>query len=303
MSKRILLVPKIQVHAANALSSPFTIGVPAMTAWLGVMHALERKLKLDDRFEGRFESLKFKSVAPVYHDFTLHTYRGRDDFLSAIIGTGNPLDENGNRPSFVANPRCDLVVSLLIEYEAPDADNSLPESVHHLFQSSMRIAGGDVISSSLPELKQVNDESDIKSLMMRVMPGYCLIDRIHLMQASMAEGIDAIDGLLDYLKITHKCEIDDKNKVRWTSRRKTSGWIVPIAVGFQGLTEPGYALHQIDPKLPHRFAESVVALGEFVMPYRVRNIDNILWRYHHDAKNSLYLCQPNKLTLEEYPHG
>ncbi|PIU55383.1 MAG: type I-F CRISPR-associated protein Csy2, partial [Deltaproteobacteria bacterium CG07_land_8_20_14_0_80_38_7] len=31
--KRLLLLPHIKVHNANALSSPFTIGFPAMTAW------------------------------------------------------------------------------------------------------------------------------------------------------------------------------------------------------------------------------------------------------------------------------
>jgi len=35
MIKRVLIIPHILVHNANALSSPFTIGFPAMTAWLG----------------------------------------------------------------------------------------------------------------------------------------------------------------------------------------------------------------------------------------------------------------------------
>jgi len=38
MIRRILLLPHIKVHNANALSSPFTIGFPAMTAWLGAVH-------------------------------------------------------------------------------------------------------------------------------------------------------------------------------------------------------------------------------------------------------------------------
>jgi len=39
--KDILLIPNLKIHKANALSSPYTIGFPAMTAWLGFMHALE----------------------------------------------------------------------------------------------------------------------------------------------------------------------------------------------------------------------------------------------------------------------
>ncbi len=46
-STYILKLPHIKIQNANALSSPYTIGFPAMTAWLGFMHALERKLRAD----------------------------------------------------------------------------------------------------------------------------------------------------------------------------------------------------------------------------------------------------------------
>ena len=38
--KKILYIPKIKIHNANALSSPYTIGFPAMTAWGGGVHAI-----------------------------------------------------------------------------------------------------------------------------------------------------------------------------------------------------------------------------------------------------------------------
>ena len=42
--KAYLLISRLRIHNANAMSSTLTIGVPAMTAWLGAVHALERKL-------------------------------------------------------------------------------------------------------------------------------------------------------------------------------------------------------------------------------------------------------------------
>ena len=33
--KKVLLIPHVKILNANALSSPYTIGFPAMTAWLG----------------------------------------------------------------------------------------------------------------------------------------------------------------------------------------------------------------------------------------------------------------------------
>ncbi|WP_415735253.1 type I-F CRISPR-associated protein Csy2, partial [Legionella pneumophila] len=44
MRSNLILLPSIRVQNANALSSPFTIGFPAMTGWLGGVHALQRKL-------------------------------------------------------------------------------------------------------------------------------------------------------------------------------------------------------------------------------------------------------------------
>ncbi len=52
--KNILLIPRIKIHNANALSSPYTIGFPAMTAWLGAVHALERKMKANGFNEIQF---------------------------------------------------------------------------------------------------------------------------------------------------------------------------------------------------------------------------------------------------------
>jgi len=125
------------------------------------------------------------------------------------------------------------------------------------------------------------------------MPGYTLIERRELIVDAMQQGQDAIDAILDYLKITHHCEQDENENITWTSHRKTTGWIVPIATGFHGITELGVAKNQRDSNTPHRFAESVVTLGEFVMPYRIKSLDDMLWHYHTDLDNNLYLCRQN----------
>jgi CRISPR-associated protein Csy2 len=45
--KQVLLIPQIKIHNANALSSPYTIGFPSISGWLGFMHNLQRKLSID----------------------------------------------------------------------------------------------------------------------------------------------------------------------------------------------------------------------------------------------------------------
>ena len=287
--KNILLIPYIQIHNANALSSPYTIGFPAMTAWLGAVHALQRHLKICDV---DFEDLNFKSVGVVCHDINLQTYKGNNDFVYSIIGTGNPLDKSGNRPSFIEEARCHLTVSLIIEYSC-DYDQDLTEHVDRLIKGKLKFAGGDVITAKPSETFEINSDNQ-KQLITKLMPGFCLIERRDLMQQAMLDGKDAVDALLDYITVKHSSKVQDSGKVTWTNKRKTKGWIVPIATGFHGISDVGIAENQRDPDTPHRFAESIVTLGEFIMPYRIDNLDNMLWHTHIDEENNLYLCQQNQ---------
>lgn len=291
---RLLLIPHIQIQNANALSSPFTIGFPAVTAWLGFVHALQRKLN-----QQGFKSLNFYATGIVSHQCDLQTYRGPDDFVNSIIGTGNPLDKEGNRSAFIEEARCHLDVSLVIAYETNNEDEK-----HQLQQDTflktlssllltMKIAGGDILQVSQPTTHVFsNDKPEIQQQLLRkLVPGYVLLERRDLMKLAMDEGKDGIDALLDYLVVNHKCETLENNHIEWKSQRKTSGWIVPIATGFHGISDLAKAKNQRDLDTPHRFAESVVTLGEFVMPHRIESIWDILWEYTYDAQNNLYLCQ------------
>lgn len=303
--RKLLLLPHIKVHNANALSSPFTIGFPAMTAWLGALHALQRKTA------GTFAEVSFDRIAVISHQMDLQTYKGPGDYVHSIIGTGNPLNKDGSRPAFIEEARCHLNVSLLIEYSGIDKDDEevfLDQVEHHL-NAFLKIAGGDILSFQKPVLLRIEDGNDteLRRLTRKLMPGYAIIERRELMIDAMEQGLDALDGLLDYLAIHHQCDKDEEGNVSWSSQRKTPGWIVPIATGFHGISELGQAKNQRDPEAPHRFAESVVTLGEFRMPYRIKALDEIFWHYHADLKNNLYLCHQdnlNKLTQKkENYHG
>jgi CRISPR-associated protein Csy2 len=53
--RHLLVLPRLRVQNANAISSPLTHGFPAITAFTGLMWALERKARsrgLDVRFQG-----------------------------------------------------------------------------------------------------------------------------------------------------------------------------------------------------------------------------------------------------------
>ncbi|CAA6812322.1 MAG: CRISPR-associated protein, Csy2 family [uncultured Sulfurovum sp.] len=290
MIKTLLIIPHIEVHNANALSSPFTIGFPAMTAWLGATHALQRKLNSDG-----FEDLKFNAIGVVSHEADLQVHKGIGDYVNSIVGTSNPVDKDGKRPAFIEEARIHLDVSLVIEYSGlhkREEDRCLERVVHHL-KSRMKMAGGDIFKLGKAYFQKLeeDDEADIAKIRRKLMPGYAIVERRDLMKESMERGLDAMDALLEYVTIEHSCEKDDEDKVLWTSKRKTAGWIVPIATGFQGISALGKAKNQRDADKPHRFAESLVTLGEFKMVYKIESLDEILWNYSFDEENALYLCE------------
>lgn len=289
--RRFLLIPHIKIHNANAMSSPYTIGFPAMTAWLGAIHALQRHVQ-----QQGFSDVNFLKVGISCHAFDLQTYKGRGDFVSSIIGTSNPLDKDGNRPAFIEEARCHLTVSLLVEYEGLDPDdlnafNQVVDTQLH----RMKIASGDILSAKPIEALTLNEDepSELRKIANKLMLGHVLIERRDLMITSMNNGQDALDALLDHLKLMYRAKEDEDGNVTWTSQRLEKGWLVPIAIGFQGISELAIAKNQRDSSTPHRFAESVLTLGEFVMPYRIHDIDQMLWHYHVDQSENLYLCQTN----------
>jgi CRISPR-associated protein Csy2 len=281
----------LQIHNANAMSSPYTIGFPAMSAWLGGIHALQRHLH-----QHGLTDIELANVAVSCHRFDLQTYKGQGDFVHSIVGTANPLDKDGSRPAFIEEARCHVEVSLLVELQGYDTDErGRFEAQVNQQLGRMKWAGGDMLAVKPVEVRVADedDEQSVRKLLNRLMLGYVLIERRELLvQAMRDEGQDALDALLGYLKVMHRSGQDvETGKVTWSNQRKAPGWLVPIAVGFQGVSELGQAANQRDNQTPHRFAESVVTLGEFKMPYRISNLDDVLWQYRVDTQRNLYLCQ------------
>lgn len=287
--KDILLIPNIKIHNANALSSPYTIGFPAMTAWLGFMHALERKLQNTE-----FSDIKFNGLIISCLDSNLHTYKGSGDYINSVVATSNPLDKKGKRPSFIEEARIDLEVSIAIECEMEAIDYEKFTNLIDNLLPTMKIASGDLISVKPTRHLEV-EEHEPQNLTRHLMPGFCLVSRQDLMQKSMESGKNTVGAMLDYLKTTRYIEQGKYIK----TNRKEQGWIVPISIGYQGISELKTIKNQRDVATPHRFAESVVTLGEFKMPYRFDSLDEMIWRYQADTENNLYLCQNNFSTTTQ----
>lgn len=296
--ERILLIRKINMQNANALSSPFTVGFPALTSWLGAVHALQRQL-----MSTKFDKIQFKGVGVVCHDFHLKVIRDSQG-INYIRATANPLSEGGNKSSFIPEIRCDVSVSLVIRCEEFTFNRQEEQQLIELISqrlACMKIAGGDIIlaprrGSNIEnnffhpdklQFLKIEDDKDIKELSKQLMPGYVLYERRDLMKKSMEEEKDAIDAMIDNLAVVSYW---NSEKSSWMRSRKNTGWIVPIAVGFQGLTDISVVSNQRDAETPHRFAESVVTLGEFKTAYRL-DFHSMFWYANFYEEKNLYLCE------------
>lgn len=311
--KTYLLLRQVKIHNANAFSSPLTIGFPAMTAWLGAMHALERKLRRNEALSG----IRLKKLAVSCHDFNLQTYKGPGDYVNSVIITSNPLRKKGasfERPPFIEEARVHLTVSLLIEVDGLSSSNySIFNEKTTKALNGMKIAGGDILAFSPIDdpikststrgsrilLVDEDSEKDVRRAIRSLMSGYVLIERRQLLKQRQEklEAQDTLQALLDLLALHY--EHDDEHDTWHLQPRQEQGWLVPIVTGFKGLTPLGHVANQRDASTLHRFAEPVLTLGEFKMPHHFQDIDQMMWQYQYDENKDLYVCVNEKIESNE----
>ncbi|WP_337466072.1 type I-F CRISPR-associated protein Csy2 [Megasphaera sp.] len=303
-TKKYLSLRHVKIHNANAFSSPLTIGFPAMTAWLGAMHALERKLRQHEALS----DIRLTKLAVSCHDFNLQTYKGPGDYVNSVIITSNPLRKKGasfERPPFIEEARVHLTISLLIEIDGllPDRFSIFIEKTTETLMG-MKIAGGDILDflpiqdpmeststrNSRLLLVDGENEREVRRAIRSLMPGYVLVERRQLLKRKQEElnQQDILQVMLDLLALHY--EYDDEQDSWHLQPRKEKGWLVPIVTGFKGLTPLGHVANQRDASTLHRFAEPVLTLGEFKMAHRFDCIDDIMWHYHYDKNKDLYVC-------------
>ncbi len=292
MSKFYIAIKNLEVHNANASSSGYTIGVPAMTAWLGAMHALQRRLR-----QKSCKDIFLKKIAISYHKCDLQVYKGARDYKYSIIGTANPSDskDGSGRPAFVEEARCHLKVSILIELTNfnPDSRNELSTDIKSCL-SLMKFAGGDIENDNINvNILNNHDSANFrKSVNQLLMPGFVLVSRTDLIEK--VDGKDNLDSLLQVLSVKVTVERNENGNIVERSRNKLlqhSSWLVPAVVGFKDLTGAIEVPNQRSQDYEHHFVEPLITIGEFVMPYQCENIDSMMWYYEYDEDNGLYLCK------------
>lgn len=304
----ILVLPRIRVQNANAISSPLTWGFPSITAFTGLATALARRIQADTENTALSGIALNGSIGVVCHGFDAQVTEG--GYTHSFCLTRNPLLSNGASAAIVEEGRAHLDITLVLEVSINDAllnDELRVQCAaairEHL--AAMRIAGGSVMPNQHPHHKKPSivllpddsekREKEFKRLARQWLPGFALVGRDDLLQPSLQSSshFSLLDSWLKHAQLTYRATKNEANgAVEWT-RDERKGWLVPIPVGYAALSElhpAGSVAGARDSGVPFRFVESVYSIGEWVSPHRLRNAEQMLWRTQFDADKGLYRC-------------
>lgn len=309
----LLVIPRLRVQNANAISSPLTHGFPSMTAFLGLMWALERKTRAAGI------DLQFNAVAVVAHD---HQEQVTDSFfVKAFRLTRNPNNKEGKPAAIVEEGRIHLDISLVFAVQGP----ALSADLQHNAQLArkvrdvllqLRIAGGSIVTQGTVSARHApylvpltGNDDDRQSLfndcMWRLLPGFVLVERGDLLEQRHAElqSLDPhasrLDAWLSLSRINWHAPQPDENdgpneKTPWLNDRQDVGWIVPVPVGYGALSElqpPGSVSNARDTSTPFRLVESLYSIGQWISPHRLSAAEHLLWYAESDTEQGLYRCR------------
>ncbi|HRM68002.1 MAG TPA: type I-F CRISPR-associated protein Csy2 [Thauera phenylacetica] len=320
-SDGLLILPRLRVQNANAISSPLTHGFPSMTAFLGLMWALARKLEAHDL------PLAFDSVGVICHDFDEQVTEG--GYVKAFRLTRNPVDKDGGSAAIVEEGRMHMEITLIfgvsggfVELDEA-AHGEIAKTVAHEL-AGMRIAGGSVLPGgdwrSRPALVRLGDDHEdvrrrFRHLRRRWLPGFALVCRDDLLQARVeqlretAPHATALVALLDLSRFNWRpvrhappkaATPGAPEKLEWAPEPRP-GWIVPIPVGFGALSEllpAGEVQNARDHDTAFRFVESLYSIGQWISPHRLDNVGQLLWYASTDPVAGLYRCRNDFASLQ-----
>jgi CRISPR-associated protein Csy2 len=313
VSKAVLVLPRLRVQNANAISSPLTWGFPAVSAFTGLITALERRLGPD-------AGISFYGVGVICHDHQAQVTEG--GYTRAFTLTRNPVLADGSTAGIVEEGRIHLSLTLVLDVEIDarhrgDAERqALADIVAHQL-AGMRVAGGSVMPplpterrrpdrptlELLPDLPE-DQRQQFRRLSRRWLPGFALVSRDDLLQARLCElqastpEATALEAWLDLSRWNHRSVLKPPQPegaaptIVWETDQR-AGWTVPIPVGYAALSDlhpAGTVAGARDMHTPFRFVESVWSIGQWVGPQRLRRLADLYWFAEHDAGTGLYRC-------------
>lgn len=303
----LILLPRLRIENANAISGPFTWGFPAPTAFTGFVHALGRRSGRDD--------IQLDGVGIVCHRFDPQVYKPNGKYHYLFNLSRHPMGKDGKPSGTIEEGRVHLEVSLVIGvsgYLEEREGETFAKELHHI-ALGMRLAGGsirpspsgeryDPVYMSLSGTMEGNEKA-FRKFRRRLLPGFVLMNRHDMLCKHLAEmreqnpDVNSLDALLDLTRLNIDPTENENGEVTWSATRARPGWLAPLPVGYGAISEvfdPGVVKNSRDSETPFRFVESLCSLGEWISPHRLSNPQELLWRHRADPEAGLYIVEQEK---------
>ncbi|OOF69515.1 type I-F CRISPR-associated protein Csy2 [Rodentibacter caecimuris] len=307
-----LLFKHIKIQSANAISGPLSYGFPAISGFVGAIHALSRKLN---------GKVQLGGVIVACHNYDLQTYQSTPFSDHTFIQSRNPLKKNGETAPIIEEGKIHLDISLVVELTVSDI------TLHRLFENgrdeektqhfltecknlllTQRIAGGTIFDVEETKLMYLNEEWKIKH---DLLPSFVLMDAqsklqeiTQELQKELKQGdfvirpaipqATALDALIETATLHHIPNHSKAKSNEWQtySVKQGRGWLVPIPIGYQAISplfKTGQLRHCRTQDYPSQYVETLYSLGEWVLPINLpEDLSCCFWRYHA-PQEGLYL--------------
>lgn len=275
----IFAARNIRASRVNLMMNDFACGLPSPLSFIGLADAVVRDLGLTP-WSGR--------ALPILHRVTPSEGRTKPE-MEPKAGAFSPIETMEDMVGSVE-------ISLLLDIPGCESASDIAAAF-----SRRRIAGG-IIQNDHVDVENVTADGTAFRGLQR---GYAMLapnpdDRPELLATSTGDAV-SYGRILDLL-------FPDE-------REPGSGWIIPVAAGYQLLEDPDEAPPRIrrrDPSIPHVFAEPVLGLAELVS---IRNprltglqgaaFKELFWNWHAEGDSlfghSAYLS--NAIQKEDIVHG
>lgn len=305
----------LQVQNANCIAG-LTYGFPAITHFMGYIHALSRKLQ-------KSHQLSLEGCAVICHQHQIHAYQPKGYGEYVFAQTRNPLTRTGTVAPIMEEGKMHFTVSLVARCEGmvSGGDEGIAQFEQELAELCLtqKLAGGIINTLKSVHMDSGDSEGELRALNQRMrrrlLPGFVLLDQSAYLEKHWrncqenAPEMSLFDAWLDFVSLRYKAEpqlakdevLSDKTKADWKHVPKPEpGYLVPLMTGYKAISElheAGTLSDTRDSGTPFRFVEAVYGLGEWKSPHRLQTIDDALWFYQQ--KDDWYLCSNEASTTDD----
>jgi CRISPR-associated protein Csy2 len=292
-----LIIRNLDLQDLNAEGNGFTIGASMLiTSACGFAEAFRRRVPdlISD----------VSGIAVAVSRFHLHGERQglRYDLTqtrnpNAMHGLAKSKDKILN-PPIQPEAKADATLSLILQIEPTGLYRPIIDALEQWLPTA-RFAGGTLHGHDPLTLPLDNEARLLDTIRRWGTRAWFLVDRADILLDRPAD-MDTLDALLDALAQTQDGE--------QTWRRAQAGWVVPLAVGYQGIETPTQRPGRRDDAASHLYASSITGLAEFVSAARCARESErypVFWRQHwfENSATSLVSALPLHRLKEASIHG